>query len=168
LVEVATAVTADQVIRYSIDETLVDRRGAGGVYQTLGDDDWVAVDRHQDPLPPAERAAWCATRTAQDAASELRARGVAAQAMVRGYETLADPQMQARGFFEPIDNPLVGLQEYPTWPMRMSAGPEHYWTGTAPTLGQYTDEVLRELGVTDEELARLRDEHVIGEVPRFG
>ena len=52
--------------------------------------------------------------------------------------------------------------------MRMSGGPEHYWTGPAPTLGQYTDEVLRELGVTDEELARLRDAHVIGEAPRFG
>ncbi|HTK14846.1 MAG TPA: CoA transferase [Acidimicrobiia bacterium] len=168
LVEVATAVTADQVIRYSIDETLVDRRGAGGVYQTLGDDDWVAVDRHQDPLPPAERAAWCATRTAQDAASELRARGVAAQAMVRGYETLADPQMQARGFFEPIDNPLVGLQEYPSWPVRMSAGPPRFWTGRAPTLGEHNEEVLREIGITDEEMERLRDERVIGTTPHFG
>ena len=53
--------------------------------------------------------------------------------------------------------------------MRMSAGPARYWTGPAPTLGQHTDEVLREeLGVTDDELARLRDEHVIGDVPYFG
>jgi crotonobetainyl-CoA:carnitine CoA-transferase CaiB-like acyl-CoA transferase len=168
LVEVATAVTADQVIRYSIDGTMVDRRGAGGVYQTLGDDDWVAVDRRQDPLPPAERAAWCATRTAEDAASQLRALGIAAQAMVRGYETLADPQMQARGFFEPIDNPLVGRQEYPSWPVRMSAGPPRFWTGRAPTLGEHNEEVLREIGVTDEEMERLRDERVIGNAPHFG
>ena len=168
LVEVATAVTADQVIRYSIDKTLVDRRGAGGVYQTLGDDDWVAVDRHEDPLSPVERAAWCETRTAEDAASDLRAQGIAAQAMVRGYETLADPQMQARGFFEPIDNPLVGRQEYPSWPMRMSAGPPRFWTGRAPTLGEHNEEVLREIGVTDEEIERLRDERVIGNTPHFG
>ena len=50
----------------------------------------------------------------------------------------------------------------------MSAGPARFWTGPAPTLGQHTDEVLRELGVTDEELARLRDEHVIGDIPYFG
>jgi crotonobetainyl-CoA:carnitine CoA-transferase CaiB-like acyl-CoA transferase len=147
---------------------MVDRRGAGGVYQTLGDDDWVAVDRRQDPLPPAERAAWCATRTAEDAASQLRALGIAAQAMVRGYETLADPQMQARGFFEPIDNPLVGRQEYPSWPVRMSAGPQRFWTGRAPTLGEHNEEVLREIGVTDEEMERLRDERVIGNAPHFG
>jgi crotonobetainyl-CoA:carnitine CoA-transferase CaiB-like acyl-CoA transferase len=134
----------------------------------MGDDEWVAVDRAHDPCSSDERAEWCAVRTAEDAAAELRAQGIAAQAMIRAYETLDDPQMRARRFFEPIDNPLVGPQEYPTWPMRMSGGPDRYWTGPAPTLGQYTDEVLRELGVTDEELARLRDEHVIGEAPRFG
>jgi crotonobetainyl-CoA:carnitine CoA-transferase CaiB-like acyl-CoA transferase len=168
LVEVATAVTADQVIRYAIDGSVTDRRGAGGVYATAGDDDWVSVDRARDPLPPDDRAAWCATRTAEDAAAELHAQGIAAQAMVRGYETLDDPQMRARGFFEPIDNPLVGSQEYPSWPMRMSAGPQRFWTGPAPTLGRHNDEVLREIGISDAELARLRDEHVIGDTPYFG
>ena len=168
LVEVATAVTADQVIRYAIDGSVADRRGAGGVYATIGDDDWVSVDRGDDPLSPDDRAVWCAARTAEDAAAELRAQGIAAQAMVRGYETLDDSQMRARGFFEPIDNPLVGSQEYPSWPMRMSAGPQRFWTGPAPTLGQHNDEVLREVGVTDEELARLREEHVIGNSPYFG
>ena len=168
LVEVATAVTADQVIRYAIDGSVANRRGAGGVYATIGDDDWVSVDRGDDPLSPDDRAVWCAARTAEDAAAELRAQGIAAQAMVRGYETLDDSQMRARGFFEPIDNPLVGSQEYPSWPMRMSAGPQRFWTGPAPTLGQHNDEVLREVGVTDEELARLREEHVIGNSPYFG
>ena len=59
--------------------------------------------------------------------------GVAAAAMVPGYATLDDPQMRARGFFERIDNPLVGEQEYPTWPVRLSGGPERVWTGPAPT-----------------------------------
>ena len=36
LVEVATAVTAEQVIRYAIDGTLLGRRGAGGVYRVRG------------------------------------------------------------------------------------------------------------------------------------
>jgi len=52
--------------------------------------------------------------------------------------------------------------------MRMSGGPARYWTGPAPTLGEHNDEVLREIGVTDDELARLRAERVIGDVPFFG
>ena len=166
--EVATAVTAEQVIRYAIDGTLLDRRGAGGVYACRGDDAWVAIDRASDPMTPEERAAWCATRTPDDAARDARADGVAAAAMVPGFATLDDPQMRARRFFEPVDNPLVGEQHYPTWPVRLSGGPERVWSAPAPTLGQHTAEVLRdELGIDDDELERLEAEHVIGTVPVF-
>jgi crotonobetainyl-CoA:carnitine CoA-transferase CaiB-like acyl-CoA transferase len=168
LLEVATAVTAEQVIRYAIDGTLLDRRGTGGVYRALGDDAWVAVDIGSDPMSADRRAEWCATREAGSAATELCATGVAASAMVPGYATLDDPQMRARGFFEALDHPYVGRQEYPTWPLRMSAGPARYWSGPAPTLGQHTEAVLRELGVTDETLEQLREQHVIGDVPFFG
>ncbi len=168
LLEVATAVTAEQVIRYAIDGTLFDRRGTGGVYRSLGEDEWVSVDLGADPMPAGERAAWCEKRPAADAVAELRAAGVPAAAMVPAYATLDDPQLRARGFFEPIDHPVVGRHDYPTWPVRMSAGPDRYWSGPAPTLGRDTDDVLREeLGVSDGELARLRDEHVIGTTPYF-
>ena len=166
LVEVATAVTAEQVMRASIDGTLLGRRGAGGVYQCTGNDAWVAVDRVQDPMSPDDRAAWCATRTPEDAAKELMAAGIGAAAVVGSDTTLDDPQMRARRFFEAVDNPLVGEQHYPTWPVRMSGGPSRFWTGPAPTLGQDTESVLRdELGLDDAELARLRDSNVIGTTP---
>jgi crotonobetainyl-CoA:carnitine CoA-transferase CaiB-like acyl-CoA transferase len=169
LLEVATAVTAEQVIRFSIDGTMLDRRGTGGVYKTQGDDAWIAVDLAPDPMPADERAAWCATRDAEAAAIELRAAGIPAAASVFGSDLLDDPQLRARSFFETIDHPNVGTQEYPTWPMRMSAGPTRYWRGRAPTLGEHTDEVLREeLGIGDDELARLRELHVIGTAPYFG
>jgi crotonobetainyl-CoA:carnitine CoA-transferase CaiB-like acyl-CoA transferase len=168
LVEVATAVTADQVIRYAIDGTLLGRRGEGGVYRCEGDDAWVAVDRARDPMTASARADWCATRTPDDAARTLLAHGVPAAAMVPGHATLDDPQMQARGFFEPVANPLVGDQQYPTWPVRLSGGPHRIWTGPAPTLGRHNIEVLRdELGLDDDELARLEAEHVIGTVPVY-
>ena len=89
--------------------------------------------------------------------------------MVPGYATLDDPQMRAREFFEPVTHALVGEQHYPSWPVRMSGGPDHYWRGPAPTLGEHTHEVLRELlGLDDDELARLEAAHVIGTVPRMG
>jgi crotonobetainyl-CoA:carnitine CoA-transferase CaiB-like acyl-CoA transferase len=167
LVEVATAVTAEQVIQYAIDGTLSDRRGAGGVYRCAGDDAWVAIDRARDPMSSDERGAWCAARSPEDAARDALASGVPAAAMVPGYATLDDPQMRARGFFEAVDNPLVGEQYYPTWPVRLSEGPARVWTGPAPTLGQHTAEVLGELGMDAAELARLEAEHVIGTTPVF-
>jgi crotonobetainyl-CoA:carnitine CoA-transferase CaiB-like acyl-CoA transferase len=169
LLEVATAVTAEQVIGYQIDGKLFDRRGTDGVYRVQGDDTWIAVDLGTDPMSGAERAAWCETRTAGDAVAELEAAGIPAAAMVPAFATLDDPQLQARGFFEPVEHPVVGLHDYPTWPVRMSAGPVRYWSGPAPTLGQHTDEVLRaELGLSDDELARLREAHVTGTTPHFG
>jgi crotonobetainyl-CoA:carnitine CoA-transferase CaiB-like acyl-CoA transferase len=167
LAEVATAVTAEQVIRYSIDGTLLGRRGEGGVYRCAGDDSaWIAVDRARDPMSPAARAAWCASRTPEEAVRDALAERIPAATMVPGYAALDDPQLQARHFFEPIEHPLVGEHQYPTWPLRMSAGPHRYWTGPAPTLGQHTAEVLREeLGLDDEELSRLEAEHVIGSAP---
>jgi crotonobetainyl-CoA:carnitine CoA-transferase CaiB-like acyl-CoA transferase len=168
LLEVATAVTAEQVIGYAIDGKLFDRRGTDGVYRVQGDDAWVAVDLGTDPMTGAERAAWCETRTADEAVAELRAGGIPAAAMAQAFATLDDPQLRARGFFEPIEHPVVGAHEYPTWPVRMSAGPARYWSGPAPTLGQHTDAVLRdELGVSDDELQRLREAHVIGTTPYF-
>jgi crotonobetainyl-CoA:carnitine CoA-transferase CaiB-like acyl-CoA transferase len=168
LVEVATAVTAEQVIRYAIDGTLLERRGEGGVYACAGDDRWVAVDRSHDPCTEEERTRWCAERDADTAAAELRALGIPAAAVVPAYAALDDPQLRARRFFEPIDHPQVGRHEYPTWPMRMSAGPDSWWTGRAPMLGEHTEEVLRdELGCSDEDLDRLRAEFVIGTAPHF-
>ncbi|HET9729361.1 MAG TPA: CoA transferase, partial [Acidimicrobiia bacterium] len=165
LVEVAAAVTAEQVIRYSRDGTLLQRHGTRGVFQCAGDNAWVAIEPSVDDMTAEQRAAWCATRTPAEVVDELSPLTPAA-AMVPGYATLDDPQMRARGFFEAIDHPRVGMQEYPTWPMRISAGPHTYWTGPAPMLGEHTARVLRdELGVDDATIARLEAENVIGTAP---
>lgn len=167
LVEVATAVTAEQVIRYSAEGRLLGRRGSAGVYRCVGDDAWVAIDVASDPLAGEVRAQWCAERTPAEAEADARADGLAAAAMVPGFATFDDPQLRARRFFETIEHPDVGEHDYPTWPVRMSAGPRRFWTGRAPTLGEHTVEVLKgELGLGDDDLVRLEAAGVIGTVPR--
>jgi len=58
MIEVAAAVTAEQVIDASMGGAVPGRRGAHGVYRCAGDDRWVAVDEAGDPLDAAARAAW--------------------------------------------------------------------------------------------------------------
>jgi len=170
MIEVAAAMTAEQVAERSAYGVLLGRRGERGVYRCApeGDDTerWIALDVDADPLPPEDRAVWCETLSTADAVSELLAEGIAAAAMVPAYAALDDPQLVARGFFERVEHPIVGEQHYPGWPMRFSAGPERYWTAPAPMLGQHTEEVLRErLGLTDADLDALRARDVIGTVP---
>jgi crotonobetainyl-CoA:carnitine CoA-transferase CaiB-like acyl-CoA transferase len=167
MIEVAASMTAEQVIEFSAHGRVASRRGAGGVYRCDGDGEgWVAVDRSSDPLSPEEREEWCASRTPEQAAKELLADGIPAAAMVPAFATLDDPQLRARGFFQAIDHPIVGEQEYPALPLRFSLpGGSGWWPGRAPMLGEHNAEVLRSVGVSDEELDRLRAEGVIGDRP---
>jgi crotonobetainyl-CoA:carnitine CoA-transferase CaiB-like acyl-CoA transferase len=163
MIEVAAAVTAEQVIAYSAHGSLIGRRGAGGVFRCRGDESWIAIDEGSDPLDADARATWCAERDAADAVASLQSDGIAAAEMVAACEALEDPQHRARRFFQAIDHPDAGLQHYPGWPLRLSEGPSVPWTGPAPQLGQHTEAVLREkLHVDDRQLELLRQADVIG------
>ncbi|HEY7440102.1 MAG TPA: CoA transferase [Acidimicrobiia bacterium] len=163
MIEVAAAATAEQVIEYSAHGTLAGRRGTPGVYACAGDEQWIALDDSVDPLGAEERAAWCAERPPEAAVEELMAEGIAAAAMVPASEALDDRQHVARAFFQTIEHPDAGVQQYPGWPARLSGGPAKPWTGPAPQLGQHTVAVLRErLELTEAELDRLRDAAVTG------
>jgi crotonobetainyl-CoA:carnitine CoA-transferase CaiB-like acyl-CoA transferase len=72
-----------------------------------------------------------------------------------------DPQLVARGYYEALDHAKTGVRRYPGWPMRFSFADAHHRRG-APTLGQHNREILTELGVSDDEIARLAEDGVIG------
>jgi len=72
-----------------------------------------------------------------------------------------NPQVQARGMVVDVPHPTAGSTKLVRSPMRLSASPADVRTAP-PTLGQHTDEVLRELlGRSDEELAALRANGVL-------
>jgi len=71
------------------------------------------------------------------------------------------PQLQARGFYEDIDHPIVGTMPTPTLPFRF-ASVDRWLRTPAPTLGQHTGEILTELGYSDAAIADLRRRHVLG------
>jgi crotonobetainyl-CoA:carnitine CoA-transferase CaiB-like acyl-CoA transferase len=79
----------------------------------------------------------------------------------------ANTQMNHRGLFEVEDHPVTGPHPVPIVPFRFASRAGQGWLRRpAPTLGQHNGEVLHELlGLTDGELANLRDVGLIGDRP---
>jgi formyl-CoA transferase len=76
-------------------------------------------------------------------------------------QALSDPQIVARGLKVDLPHPLAGSVSLVGTPMRMSASPPAL-ERAPPTLGQHTDEVLRELaGVDAATLAALRARRIV-------
>lgn len=75
---------------------------------------------------------------------------------------VAHPQVVARGALVECAHPVAGTTRMTGPPVRLSETPGSV-RSPAPLLGEHTDQVLRErLGMTDDEIARLRDAGVIG------
>jgi benzylsuccinate CoA-transferase BbsF subunit len=100
-------------------------------------------------------SAWCADADAFELADRLRAGGVPAYAVLRPSDLEADPQLAHRGFFVTVDHAAMGPVRVDGPATRYSRTPVRLRTA-APTLGQHSDFVLRELlGLSAEEVSEL-------------
>ncbi|MSO78666.1 MAG: CoA transferase [Acidimicrobiia bacterium] len=109
---------------------------------------------------------FCKDRDARTLAMDLAACGVPAGYVTDGRDIAVNPQMLHRGFFEVEHHAVTGPHNIPTIPFRFARHDRGWVHRPAPTLGQHNDEVLRELlGLSDEELAALRADQLIGERP---
>ncbi len=84
-------------------------------------------------------------------------------APVNSFEqALSDPQVLHRNMVVELSHPAGGRTRGPGNPVKLSRSGEETFTA-APTLGQHTDEVLRDtLGMEAAEIDRLRGDGVIG------
>ena len=69
-------------------------------------------------------------------------------------------QILANGSLVEWEHPEAGLIRQPRSPMYFSATPTEFKTGCAQ-VGQHTDEILREIGRSDDQIATMRDAGVI-------
>jgi len=70
-------------------------------------------------------------------------------------QVFSDPQAIARGLAITLNHAAAGAIRLPASPLRLEKTPPEY-VSAPPTLGQHTDEVLTSLGLSNEELLRLR------------
>ena len=74
-------------------------------------------------------------------------------------EVFTDPQVLHNGMVETVDSP-VGPLKMPGIPYKLSKTPAKI-RSAPPTLGQHTDEILKSIGYSDNEIGILRREDVI-------
>ncbi|HYS48425.1 MAG TPA: CoA transferase [Xanthobacteraceae bacterium] len=164
IVPYTTYATADGVIALAVGNDAQFARCAA----VLGHAEWA-----QDARFAANRArvenraavdAMVAAALAQDRAEawieKLRAAGVPCGRINSVAQALEDPQTLAREMIETVDHPAVGALKMLGVPFKFADTPAAV-RRAPPTLGQHTDEVLREVGMDAETVAKLRTEKVV-------
>jgi crotonobetainyl-CoA:carnitine CoA-transferase CaiB-like acyl-CoA transferase len=113
----------------------------------------------------ARVAEWTRALAKAEVFERCRARGVPSGPVWKMRELLEDPQLAARGFYEPVSHPAAGSWRCHGWVWREpAAGP--CVRRRAPDFGEGNQEILcGELGLSRAELARLEAEGVVAARP---
>ena len=135
----------------------------------MGEDHWLDDPRFKDDLARGDHgemiskrmSEWTAERTTAEALAELEAARIPAGPLYSPQQALEDAHIRAAGLLR--DSQYPGLARpvplAPT-PVDLSETPGQF-RHRAPTLGEHTDDVLKELGYDWEEIAGLRARSVI-------
>jgi len=103
---------------------------------------------------------WISEKTSGEAISAFEAARVPAGPIYEMRQTLEDPHIENGDFFTEVDFPGIGKAQVAATPVKL-----HQTPGTIrmrpPTLGEHTDEILRELGFSAVEIAALKQEGAI-------
>jgi len=113
----------------------------------------------------ARLAAWTCEQRKAAVFERCIAEGVPAAPVQRtNHELLENPQLRARRFYERVAHPAGGEWWMHGWEWR-PAGAGRCVRALAPDFGAHNEEILREVGFPDAEIAALATEGVIGSTP---
>ena len=144
-----------------------------GLCEALGRPQWAldeklstaAGRRDWHDLIDEHLSTWCADRGGDDIVQCLWDLGVPVGKVMQPHRQTEIPQLHFRGFFEDVGHPVNESVPHSTVPVRFSAGPERFHLKPAPLLGEHNHELLAELGLSDDEIAELETDGVIGRAP---
>ena len=102
-----------------------------------------------------------ATRTTAEWLALLEPAGVPCAPVLTRKEVVRHPQTLANDVLVEYDHPVAGRLRQTRTAARFERTPAAHRFG-APTLGQHTDEILREAGLADADIAALRAGGIVG------
>ncbi len=135
---------------------------------TVGGSEWLknpdyatsaARSKNRDALH-ADISAKLAGETSQTWIDRFNKAGVPCGPIYSIDQVFADPQVRHLGIAQPLEKPGVGQREYLGQPVVLTRTPSRV-VAHPPAIGEHTDEVLRELGYDDKQLAEFRARKVI-------
>jgi crotonobetainyl-CoA:carnitine CoA-transferase CaiB-like acyl-CoA transferase len=103
---------------------------------------------------------WIAQRTRDEVTAAFEEAGAAVAPIYRPSDLLADPQVQALDMITTVDDPALGPMRMQNVVWRMGRTPGRI-RSTGRRLGQDTDEVLADAGLSEDEVAALRERGVV-------
>jgi len=155
--------TADGYINVAVGSEAIWRRFCEVVDPALADDARYATNRdrvaHRAELI-AHLQQIFATQPTAAWTERLEGAGVPTGPILSIAEVLAHPQVRHRQMVVELDHPAAGRIGQTGVPVKLSETPGRVRT-PPPVLGQHTDAILRELGMSGSEIAALRREGVV-------
>jgi len=103
---------------------------------------------------------WAAGKTVDEISRLLEAQRVPCQKVNTLADVTADPQLKAREMMVDVDYPGEGKIPVPGIVIKLSESPGEI-TGHIATLGEHNDEILNQVGYSEEDIASLREQEVI-------
>ena len=137
------------------------------ICKVIGKEDWLTDPNYATPdarLPRLKEVfatveAWTLTKTKFEAMALLNEHDIPCGPILSMQELANEPSLRKTGTIVEVDHPKRGKYLTVGNPIKMSDSPTE--VKRSPLLGEHTDEVLRELGYADADVAALRAKKVI-------
>ena len=135
----------------------------------MGEEEWLDDERFKDDLSRGDNgylisermSEWCAERTSKEAIDELEKSRIPVGEVLRAQETLKERHIVEKGSFVKLSYPTLKEEYSVVGPaIELSENP-----GTikhrSPELGEHNQQILMELGYTQEEINQLNKDRII-------
>ena len=135
----------------------------------MGEEEWLDDERFKDDLSRGDNgylisermSEWCAERTSKEAIDELEKSRIPVGEVLRAQETLKERHIVEKGSFVKLSNPTLKEEYSVVGPaIELSENPGRI-KHRSPELGEHNQQILMELGYTQEEIDQLKQDRII-------